>query len=353
MNHGFLKKGCSVGRHRRLIVVSVCLLLMAFLAVRAAAMYVVKVPVTDLFNQPSNRDKATLEASDYPILCAHNQDQLSQLLMGERVELVKRKGDWAYVKCYEQKVFEDAVNRMVILAGWVRCKHLCPEPARLKPGIPLLVSQPWADMIMVKGSKKLSVALGTRLSGLQKVKQAWKVRLPDGSQAMVQENDVRDMRHFHKAGYSLRKELCAMTAPFLTSPYYMWGGKTLFNPACPNQWTGIDCSNAVAVIYKLCNIELPRNSKTQYIASRKLKRLTEKNIGDLVFLSRYGTRSFYHVMMYMGNDMLFEASGMEVSGALQGPRIISAHDRLGCSLSTVKAGDKVRGGNVYFGTFLH
>lgn len=345
--------------HRFFTIVLQLFMLLSSCAVYSKT-FVVNVPVIDLFGQPTERDEVVSEA-DFPILFARNGHQLSQVLYGEKVtevKTIKRRSGWVCVDTQEE-IYYDAGRSFIKLRGWVKSTHLVAPTVHTYPDTEVVVAQPWATLRSKDGKDLLSVSIGTKLLGVRKRNSRWKIRLVGGGFGYVDEAAVHETS-MKKSACEQRDAVCDMTKIFLATPAsgYLWGGRTLFNKNCGSQWTGIDCSNAVRLIYDVAlGFDLPRNSKSQYIRSTKLETISELNKGDLVFLSRRAVGSddwsIYHVMIYMGqddegNDLLFEASGLLPDRG--GIRIITALDRIGCQIAGLKAGSKTREGYVYFGS---
>jgi cell wall-associated NlpC family hydrolase len=78
---------------------------------------------------------------------------------------------------------------------------------------------------------------------------------------------------------------------------YVWGGTTT---------RGFDCSGYTGYVYKKVGKKLPRTSRQQYSATKHLSRASAKP-GDLVFF-KSGSGRVYHVGIYAGGNMLWQAS---------------------------------------------
>ncbi|ADB29752.1 NLP/P60 protein [Kribbella flavida DSM 17836] len=69
---------------------------------------------------------------------------------------------------------------------------------------------------------------------------------------------------------------------------------------------GFDCSGYTGYVYKKAGKKLPRTSRAQYSATKRLSRKAAKP-GDLVFF-KSGGGSVYHVGIYAGGNMLWHSS---------------------------------------------
>jgi len=95
----------------------------------------------------------------------------------------------------------------------------------------------------------------------------------------------------------LREELVNTAQGFLGVPY-LWGGQ--------DKKKGFDCSGLMMVSYRQNGLNLPRNSRVQYQAGRRVsKKQLQK--GDLVFFATKGGTRVTHVGMYAGNNRFIHA----------------------------------------------
>ena len=89
---------------------------------------------------------------------------------------------------------------------------------------------------------------------------------------------------------------------------YVWGGNSLTK--------GVDCSGFTQQVYKKFGIKIPRTSRTQPSAGKKIK-ASQAKPGDLFF---YGDKNgINHVAIYIGNGKIVHASnpkdGIKISNA--------------------------------------
>jgi len=95
----------------------------------------------------------------------------------------------------------------------------------------------------------------------------------------------------------LRAELVKTARQFLGIPY-RWGGVTTDD--------GFDCSGLTMVCYRLNGLNLPRNSRTQFDAGRRVKKEALRP-GDLVFFATKGGSRVTHVGLYIGDNRFIHA----------------------------------------------
>jgi len=212
----------------------------------------------------------------------HDLLQESQLLFGERVEVVEEKGEWCKIEALEQKKFlgDDWVG----YPGWVETRDLIFVDQF--PETNVVVSALWADITTDEGP--ISVTAGTRLQMIQ-----GRLLLPDGREGMIEPCSLSP-KAFLDLGYER-----------LGHPYF-WGGRSAYHPKLP--YTGCDCSGLVNLLYRCQGVDLPRDAHDQYLFCEKIT-VEDLKMGDLVFLfSEKDPNRIDHVMLYAGENLLLEAT---------------------------------------------
>ena len=96
---------------------------------------------------------------------------------------------------------------------------------------------------------------------------------------------------------ALRAELVKTARRFIGVPY-RWGGTDVEE--------GFDCSGLTLVCYRLNGLNLPRVSRSQYQAGRRVARV-QLQPGDLVFFATKGGSRVTHVGLYIGNGKFIHA----------------------------------------------
>lgn len=212
----------------------------------------------------------------------HHSQMVSQLLFGERAEVMRQEGNWMYIVCdwdhYEGWVLAGQMQLVSLKAYRKPNKYLniatqdrlldSRGAALLSPGSDLFAlkrsSFPWIDHTEVKFKGKK-----TSVSGLQ---------------------------------YSEKAILDAAMC-FYGSPY-QWGGRSTL---------GIDCSGLAQMVYKMINIPIPRDARQQAQTGETVGFLQEARCGDLAFFDD-AEGQITHVGILLDNTRIIHAT--EVSGCV-------------------------------------
>ena len=80
---------------------------------------------------------------------------------------------------------------------------------------------------------------------------------------------------------------------------YLWGGRSFF---------GIDCSGLVQVVFKMCDINFPRDSAEQANFGQTISFIDDALPGDLAFFDNEENK-IIHVGILLGNNQIIHASG--------------------------------------------
>ena len=213
----------------------------------------------------------------------------TQLILGEKVLVIDRLGEWSKIAAVEQPSKKDPLG----YPGWVRSEFLAqgwPTAQRYA-----VVMTPYGQLrIEPGGSLLLSVYLDTRLP-VESTQKDWvQVRLPDGQTGWLPSSDVRLTDN--PSSPIPTDGLPALAQALIGVPYW-WGGTT------PDSF---DCSGFLYRIFHAYGINLGRDSDDQasggeFVAREDLRK------GDLIFTSKTKGGPIFHVAMYWGNNTVLDA----------------------------------------------
>ena len=282
-----------------------------------------------------------------------NWNLTSQVLLGEKVTVFEQKGDWLRVNTFGQKIYVN--GHWYECSGWIKKNQAVVIEKYFKNNIIVKVSVAniYSRLSETKKKPFLSVSLGTMLCGKPYCNGWWVVKLPNKRVGFISTSSFNRLYREKKLSRKKLSYQIVKTAKTFVGLPYLFGGRSFYNQNFKNQLTSIDCSSLIQLCYKVNGINIPRNTASQYEASRKIEK--EPNLGDLIFFATHNTtEKIKHVLLYMGNNFLLESLG----GKLRTTRIVNARERLGCSIDQLKSGDSFKSrspnerGFIYFGSYL-
>jgi gamma-D-glutamyl-L-lysine dipeptidyl-peptidase len=221
----------------------------------------VRVPVANVWAAP-NVGHLPLDPQVWPTAAISYRERLAlvghmptQVLYGEQVRVLVRKGGWTKVAVPDQPSPLDARG----YPGWVRSWQLGPAFA--------------APTIVTARSARL--ANGTQVG--------FGTQVPAGA---VPSSVTRALPH-------TRADL-VRTAEQFVGLHYLWGGLSAW---------GYDCSGLTWAVYRAHGITIPRDADAQFAAGKPVA-FAKMLPGDLLF---YEHPVVGHVAMYIGGGRMIES----------------------------------------------
>ncbi len=310
---------------------------------------IVKIPVANLRREPVDARKAH----------SHDDLQQTQLLFNETLIFRDEVPGWYRVEAREQRKYT-AGDGWRGYQGWVRKEHVSSISeipiynGIVKTRIARLLREPDEAATPV-----FFFSLGTRLrlseeSGAHAARY-YNVTFADGESAWIRKDDVM-MPSRSVSTEALRNSMVQTAALFIGVPY-LWGGRSMFMADLTATVTGVDCSGLTNLIYRVNDIDIPRDAHDQYLAARRAAGLVSENMtggspgaGDLIFVSRQNQPDLVdHVMLSTGGETFIEA--LETGSSAKERTF---QEKLGVDLAGLeKLKFTIQGKRIYFGNTAH
>jgi hypothetical protein len=213
----------------------------------------------------------------------------TQLILGEKVMVLGREGDWSRIVAVEQPSHKDPRG----YPGWVRSEFLAegwPE-AEYFAVVMKARTHLYAEM---DGMPGMTVYLDTRLPVVTSWEQWVKVRVPDGSEGWLPFNDVRMTQDLSEVYPTY--ELFALAESLAGVPY-KWGG-TISD--------ALDCSGLPYRLFHAFGILMSRDADDQALEGTFVDRYSVRK-GDLIFAATSSGGKVTHEVIYWGNNTVIDA----------------------------------------------
>lgn len=227
-------------------------------------------------DEPAVRDvpdvAAWARAMDGPSRLGLHGRTLTQALLGEPIEIVEERGDWAQVLLPDQPSSSDAEG----YPGWVRRAHLAPAAPGSATTVTVMATESTAELA---DGLRLRLSFGTRLPLLEHDADGVHVALPGSRTASLPTSQVCASDAPCKS-----PELLASARQFV-GLRYLWGGTSAW---------GLDCSGLVHLVHRAQGHRVPRDAFDQHAAAAPVPLATASaGNGGLYFFARAGERVFH------------------------------------------------------------
>lgn len=207
---------------------------------------------------------------------AHTSEQSSQLLFGERAEVLEiNKKNWARIRC----VWDD-------YTGWCNLAQLTLIDQKTNRKETRFISTTHNDQLIFENGS-MPLPMGSELIGMKgkKIELLGEIGLYKGKKA-------------EKKSLTFSSDVMKLAAMNMMYAPYQWGGRSI---------AGIDCSGLSQMAYKMCNVTIPRNASDQAAIGIIVGFLENAVCGDLAFFDDENGK-INHVGILLNNQSILHAS---------------------------------------------
>jgi len=211
----------------------------------------------------------------------------SQVLLGERVDVISVASGWARVVVPDQPTPLDRRG----YPGWIPVAQLTAAPLDGTATVATVIAP--SVWLLDHGVPAMEISFGTRLPVIWSRDSIVHVAVPSGElDTPASAVSVTDAGA--PALPSTAAAVMASMKLFL-NVRYLWAGTSGF---------GYDCSGLMYTVFKVHGIALPRDAQDQAVIGAAVGRQNLRP-GDLVFLASGGV--VHHVAIYAGGGMLLDS----------------------------------------------
>ena len=213
----------------------------------------------------------------------------TQLILGEKILVLDRRGEWSQIVAVEQPSRKDPRG----YPGWVRSEFLSPSSPAAEQYAVVMKSRTHLRT-EPGGLPGMLIYLDTRLP-VESAQEDWvRVRLPDGAIGWLPRRDVRLTGDLSLA---VPADVFFALAESLAGVPYKWGGTTA---------DSLDCSGMPYRLFHAFGILMSRDADDQALEGVFVGRYSVRK-GDLIFAATSSGGKITHEVIYWGNSMVLDA----------------------------------------------
>lgn len=228
-------------------------------------------------------------------LPVYQSELVNQVIMGTILPIYETQNDFYYVQSKDG--YWGWVNKHSVVTGDEQ------EAKNWEVATKVMVVSNFGvvrSSLKEDGEPLTDLVTGALLRKLNSFNQFIKVQLPDGHEGYLESANVID--ETAQKRIKPDTEMMINTAKKFLGIPYLWGG---------NSSKGFDCSGFVQTVFRLMNIELPRDANQMAEVGSEVPlhhQFKELQIGDLLFFGKTLKR-ITHVALYLGNEKYIHAEG--------------------------------------------
>jgi len=205
-------------------------------------------------------------------------EMVTQILFGEHFEIIEEKGNWYYI-CIAFDKYEGWIDKKL-------CKIITESTyKKLENKLQVVTTEITNNVYLSNNQTPNRIIIGSTLPFFEKKSNKFN----------IEEEKYRFdgiIKNYKKG--EIRNNIKEIATNFINTPY-LWGGKSPF---------GIDCSGLVQIIFKVVEIQLPRDANYQVNCGKAVNFIEEAQTGDLAFFDN-NEGNIIHVGIICQQNKLF------------------------------------------------
>jgi hypothetical protein len=244
------------------------------------------------------------------------------------------------------------------IEGYIDCSYLTLQESRLASDS-VWVARYAQNPVALSSGHTASLPFGAviRSSDVSSDESpdALRFTMLDGQKATILLDNVCNIPSVVEDISFLKRALWCDAKEFIDMPY-CWGGCSVWlGVDCPTP-SSVDCSGLIYLLMHKLGLAIPRNSGDQILFATEIEPC-DAACGDIFFLEPLEPGIPKHILMYLGDDIVIEASGL--SGPAPKVCTSSVCERFGLSLHELSNGGELFTGDpvkkpcrLYCGSFF-
>ena len=207
-------------------------------------------------------------------------EMTNQILFGETYKILKQEENFSFIELTHDKYRGWICNKQVSNIDNVEYNSIISDDKNYSLDL----------FSIVESDIKQSIVIGSLLHNIDSLNFT-----------------IGQKRYIFKGkccnGFDSKSKIIEHAMMYLGTPY-LWGGRTPF---------GMDCSGFTQIVYRLNNIDLPRDAKDQCLVGNVIDSINDSEAGDLAFFGcPKGFKTdgvITHVGIILDNSQIIHASG--------------------------------------------
>ena len=205
---------------------------------------------------------------------------ITQAIILEKIKIIDKKNNWYFIKQNDN------------YCGWIHKFYVSSEIININTINTKFLLRVYKTNKLIDSIYTIPFSSGFNMVEKNK----------DFSIIMLYNADLGYIENIQNIKENNKREAIYKFSMMMINVPYLWGGKSIY---------GYDCSGFVQTIFRAAKINIPRDSKDQYMflkKSNKNKTCDNPQSGDLIFFSKKD-KIISHVAIYLKDQLFIHSAG--------------------------------------------